>query len=220
MQVRDMMTRDVVTVMAETPLKQVAALLVERRISGVPVVDAAGTVQGVVTEADFLRKESGEESHLRRRGWMDAFASGRAFRRAELERIGARSAEDAMTVPAITIGPDQTLREAAQIMSRNGINRLPVVELGRLVGIISRADILRVFARSDRELRDEVAFAVRAVDGLVVAGVQDGVVSLSGTVQSKALVTTVHSVIAHLDGVVAVDDRNVTWQEQPEAALI
>jgi CBS domain-containing protein len=104
-------------------------------------------------------------------------------------------------------------------MVQGSINRLPVVDDGRLVGIISRADIVRVFARTDEEIRDQVAFALRAVDGLMVADVRDGVVRLSGTVASEALALTIRSIVQQLDGVVAVDDQDLTWREQPQPAL-
>jgi predicted transcriptional regulator len=124
-----------------------------------------------------------------------------------------------MTEPARTIGPDETLHRAAQLMVQGSINRLPVVDHGRLVGIISRADIVRVFAKSDEELKEQVAFALRAVDGLMVADVRDGVVRLSGTVASEALALTIRSIVQQLDGVVAVDDRDLTWREQPQPVL-
>jgi signal-transduction protein with cAMP-binding, CBS, and nucleotidyltransferase domain len=124
-----------------------------------------------------------------------------------------------MTEPARTIGPDETLHRAAQLMVHGSINRLPVVDDGRLVGIISRADIVRVFARTDEEIRDQVAFALRAVDGLMVADVKDGVVRLSGTVASEPLALTIRSIVQQLDGVFAVDDRDLTWREQAEPVL-
>lgn len=219
MKVRDVMTADVVCVTPDTPLKQVAFLMVERRISGVPVVDTNDAVVGVVSEADFLIKEEGEHEAEPRHPWFDLFATDRAAKRAELERIAARSAGEAMTAPAVTIGPEESLHQAARTMSRRSINRLPVVEDGRLVGIISRADIVRVFARSDHELRERVSLALRAVDGISVTDVRDGVVELTGTVQSKALATAIRSLVQHLDGVMAVDDRNVNWQEEPETVL-
>lgn len=218
MKVRDMMTRGVLSVSPETPLKQVAALLVERRISGLPVVDASGRVVGVVSEADFLVKEGAEREAPPRRPWIEIFASDRE-RHADVERVAAKSAKEAMTSPPITIGPDEPLRRAARVMSRRAVNRLPVVEDDRLVGIITRADIVRVFARSDDELLGQASFALRAVDGLTVVGVRDGVVELSGTVQSEGLVKIIRSVVEHLDGVVAVDDRNVTWVREPQAVL-
>jgi CBS domain-containing protein len=218
MKVRDMMTSEVVTVTPQTPLKQVAELLVERGISGLPVVDGDGAVLGVVSEADFLEKESAEEPRKTAFPWVELFA-GR-HQPAQLQRAGARSAGEAMTSPAITIGPDAPLRQAAQTMSYRRVDRLPVVEDGHLVGIITRADLVRVFARSDDELRQQVEYALRAVDGLTVLGVRDGVVELAGTVQSEALMTTVRSLVEHIDGVVDVEDRNVTWVHDPGGTLL
>jgi CBS domain-containing protein len=219
MKVRDVMTSTVFVVRPDTPLKQVAALLVEKRISGVPVVDGDGSVLGVVSEADFLSKEALGGTGPAQRSWFEMLTGGRDLKRAELARIAARSASEAMTKPARTIGPDDTLHRAAHLMVQGSINRLPVVDDGRLVGIISRADIVRVFARTDEEIRDQVAFALRAVDGLMVADVRDGVVRLSGTVASEALALTIRSIVQQLDGVVAVDDQDLTWREQPQPAL-
>jgi len=219
MKVRDVMTSAVSVVRPDTPLKQVAALLVEKRISGVPVVDGDGSVLGVVSEGDFLSKGALGGTGPAQRSWFGVLTGGRDLKRAELDRIAARSASEAMTQPARTIGPDETLHRAAHLMVQGSINRLPVVDHGRLVGIISRADIVRVFAKSDEELKEQVAFALRAVDGLMVADVRDGVVRLSGTVASEALALTIRSIVQQLDGVVAVDDRDLTWREQPQPVL-
>jgi len=216
MKVRDMMTTDVVTVGSTTPLKRVAELLIARRISGVPVIDEAGVVVGVLSEADFVAREGGEPQERQQHGWLDRFATDRDPR-GDLEGLAARVAADLMSRPAITIGPDAQLREAAQIMAKRSVNRLPVVEDGRLVGIISRADVVRVFVRSDEEIRQQVAHALRAVDGLLVTGVHEGIVELSGTAASQALAMTVRSIVEHLDGVVAVDDRNVAWPTEAVA---
>jgi CBS domain-containing protein len=214
MRVRDVMTTDVVSVSPDTPLKRVAALLVERRISGVPVVDSDNSVIGVVSEADFLAKEEAQPE--RRRHWYDFYLVDREAQDAHLDRINATTAGQAMTWPAITIGPDETLHHAADAMGRRGVNRLPVVDDGRLVGIVTRADIVRVFARSDSELRQRVEAAVRAVEGLTVVGVQNGVVELAGGVSSREVVATVRTVVLQIDGVVGVDDADVTWAELEE----
>jgi CBS-domain-containing membrane protein len=213
MKVRDMMTAEVVTVGPQTPLKHVANLLVEHGISGLPVVDDAGSVVGVVSEADFLEKEGAEGAPRTGFPWVEFF-SGK-HQTAQIQRAGARLAGEAMTSPAMTIRPDEPLRHAAAIMSRRLVDRLPVVEDGRLVGIITRADLVRVFARTDDELRQQVIKALRAVDGLTVVGVRDGVVELAGTVQSEALMAAVRSLVEHLDGVVGVEDRNVAWVQEP-----
>lgn len=208
MDVRDAMTTEVVTVTRETPLKEVARILVDRRISGVPVVDDERRVLGVVSEADFLAKEvdprSGRRSPL---GWLLTARHHDADR----ARVEAVTAGDAMTSPAITIEAGRRLAEAADMMARSSINRLPVVEDGRLVGIVSRADVVRAFVRTDADLEQSVVHALRAVDGLHVEGVTNGVVTLTGTVSSHAVAEVLRRLVLRVEGIVAVDDRAVNW---------
>ncbi len=138
MKVADVMTVDVVTVGKETPLRDVAALLTERRISGLPVVDE-GRVVGVVSEGDILVKERGRKAE--RRGLFGVLLDDRATAELKLE---ARTADAAMTSPALTIGPDRPVAEAAGVMVDQGVNRLPVVNAdGTLLGIVTRADLVR-----------------------------------------------------------------------------
>lgn len=216
MNVRDAMTSDVAVVTGDTPLKDVARLLIERRISGVPVVDEHGTLRGVVSEADFVTKEAGTERGAR--SWLRWLVGGEAeHHRTVLE---ARTAGEAMTAPAITIEADRPLSEAAQRMDQHRINRLPVVEAGKLVGIVTRADVVRAYARTDEDLRAMASAALRAVDGVRVDDVHDGVVVLSGTAPSEGVAIAVRQLIHHIDGVVAVDDRQLTWLPAREDDLV
>lgn len=214
MYIRDAMTTQVLTVGPETPLKEVALLLVEHRISGVPVVDQDGRLLGVVSEADFLTKDAGPPERRRR---PLAFLSNQEGR-AALNRVRATTAGEAMTAPAVSIGPDRPLGEAAMRMERSKINRLPVVEDGRVVGIVTRADIVRAYARDDAELATIVRESLRAVDGLRVVAVRDGVAVLAGTVATQTLAETARRVAERIDGIVAVDDSDVAWLEpRPDA---
>ena len=158
MKVAEVMTRQVAAVRPETPLKDVAALMVSKGISGVPVVGDDGAVLGVVSEADFVIKERGPEA-VNHRLLARVFGESRQTR-AELAKIEAQTAGAAMTSPAITVQATDTLRWAAQQMADRKINRLPVVEGARLVGIITRADVVRAYVRPDPELarlvREEV----------------------------------------------------------------
>src|SRR4051812_6842682 len=124
--VRDLMTPEVVTVRPTTPIKDAARSLVEHRISGVPVVDDDGHVIGVVSEGDLIVKEQGTDS-VERRPLARIFGDS-ASTRAQLVKALALTAGDAMTAPAITIAPDASVAEAAAIMTRSRINRLPVVD--------------------------------------------------------------------------------------------
>jgi CBS domain-containing protein len=210
MRIDQLMTRDVVTVSPETTLKEVAALLAEHRISGVPVCDAGGRVVGIVTEADILWKELG----LPPAGggvlnWILETADH------AVERAAARTAGDAMTRPAITIAPTATVAEAARTMIDNRVNRLPVVADGRLVGIVARADLVRAFKRSDeeieREISDDVLLHTLWVDpesvSLLVTG---GNITVAGKVDNRTTAQLIEAFIRRVPGVVSVESK-LTW---------
>lgn len=213
--VRDLMTNDVIAVHPETPLKDVAHILVENRISGVPVVDGDGRLVGVLSEADFLVKEASGGSRPHRRSPLRWLLGDRELE-AERHRIAAIRAGEAMTVPAVSISADRALSEAARRMTDERINRLPVVEDGRLVGIITRADVVRAYARADNELFLAADNALRAVDGLRVVSVEDGVVRMVGTVSHRAVAAVARDLVAKIDGVVGVDDQDVSWLREAE----
>jgi CBS domain-containing protein len=215
LKVRDVMTQEVVTVEPETPLKDVARLMIEYGVSGIPVVDPTGLVVGVVSEADLLVKERGEDGLSRRPlAWLLG-ESKQAER--ELVKIKAVAARDAMTRPAVTIGPDRPLREAADLMIRDRVNRLPVVgRAGRLVGIVTRADVVRAFSRPDAEIagivRDEIVVRTMWIDPAdIEVAVTDGVVRLEGQVDRRSTARILERLAGQVDGVVAVDDR-LSWR--------
>jgi len=212
MKVFDVMTTDVLTVGSETPLREVAALLARRRISGLPVVDE-GRVLGVVSEGDILVKERGP--HAERPGWFGVLFEDRAA--AEL-KLGARTAGTAMTAPALTIAPDRTVAEAAGVMVDEGVNRLPVVNAGELVGIVTRADLVRAFVRTDRQLADEIREHVLLKSlwippGNVNVAVDEGVVTLSGEVENRTTAEMLPDLVQRVPGVVAVRS-DVTWEDE------
>jgi CBS domain-containing protein len=211
MQTMDVMTRNVISVRPNTPLKDVARLLAEHGIGGVPVVDAAGDVIGIVSESDFILKERGRE-HVRRSRLSQLLGEASP----DAAAIAARTAGQLMTTPAVTIDQTASVREAAIVMSDRKINRLPVTDSGRLVGIITRGDVVGLYAQSDKTLEDRVREALHAVDGLAIESVMNGVVTLGGTVASASLIENVVDVAAGVEGIVAVDTDHVTICE-PEA---
>lgn len=210
MNVRDLMTTDVVVAHPETPLKEVARLFIEHRVSGVPVVDPDGRILGVVSEADLLVKEASGPGHQRRSPLRWLLGDHESERR----RSAVVTAGQAMTTPVAAIAADRPLSEAARRLTEGRINRLPVVEDGRLIGIITRADVVRAYARTDDDLFVAAQVAVRAVDGLRVVAVIDGVVRIAGTVSHPSVATTTHDIVAAIDGVVGVDDQGVSWLEE------
>ena len=219
MKVVDLMTTRVATVRPETPLKEVARVLAEHRVSGVPVVDAEQRVLGVVSEADFLEREA--EGSLPRTSWLARMISSDDHS-AMRARLAATTAGAAMSTPAVTVGPGATIKEAAALMSARAINRLPVVEDGRLLGIVTRADILDAYLQSDGELRRTVQEEILRdtmwldPDELEVS-VLEGIVFLMGRVDRRSTADILERLIRQLDGVLGVrceltwdlDDRHI-----------
>ncbi|MCC9711309.1 CBS domain-containing protein [Streptomyces sp. MNU76] len=201
--VGDVMTRTVVTVGRGTVFKEIVRLMRDRRISAVPVVEAGGRVVGVVSEADLLPKEEFRDSD------PDRYTQLR--RLADLAKAGAVTAEELMTSPALTVGSGETLAQAARTMARARVKRLPVVDAGGvLVGVVSRADLLKVFLRTDEEIAEEVrrevvAYLFPAPDSAVRVDVRDGVVRLGGRVRDTSLVPVAARLVRAVEGVVSVD---------------
>lgn len=200
--VGEVMTKDVVTVEARTSFKEVARLLAERRISAVPVVDNAGWPLGLVSETDLVRK-----AEFRAPGPASWFARRRRSARA---KAAGRTAEDVMSAPAVTIGPDASVPSAARAMAGHDITRLVVVDEGGLVvGIVTRSDLLRTFLASDeaikeRVVRDVVMHALWEDPATLHVDVREGIVTLSGEVERRTLVPIAANLTRCVDGVVDV----------------
>ena len=213
MKVKDVMTQDVKTVGFDTPLKDVARTLAEARISGLPVVSAAGRVVGVVTEADILYKERGQTPQ--HGGLFGLLLSGDDL---EAEaKLNARTAGESMSAPAITIGPGRPLAEAASKMLEERVNRLPVVDDdGKLVGIVTRADLVKAFLRPDEdiasEIRDEVILRTLWIaPERVSIKVERGEVTLAGRVESELDAELVAQFAQRVPGVVSVLSK-LSWE--------
>lgn len=206
------MTRDVLTVTPETTLRRVAALLAERGIGGVPVCDEAGRVLGVVSEGDIVRKQ--QEGAQRGGGMLTSpAATGKA---GEAKAVVARTAGDAMSSPAITVPPGAPIAEAARLMLERGVKRLPVVAEGALVGIVTRADVVRAFCRPDEEIRRELSEDL-LVSSLWIAPervrvtVRDGMVELAGEVDTRTQAELIEAYAQRVAGVIDVVSQ-LTWQ--------
>jgi CBS domain-containing protein len=214
MRVEDVMTTEVLTVRPTTSLKEAAELLARNRISGLPVVDAERHVVGVMSEGDILFKERGvrEKPSLLER-WFDLPQTEVA---AKLE---ARTVGEAMSAPAVTIRRKRPLTEAANAMIDEGVKRLPVVDdEGKLIGIVSRADLVRAFVRSDEEIAKEIEeevirrtlwIAPESVEVEVV----HGEVRLAGEVETRADAELVPTFVQRVPGVVSVLSK-LRWPEE------
>lgn len=212
MRVRELMTKRVLKVGPDATLKQAARILVDHRISGLPVCDAEGRVLGVLSEGDLLYKEhdpgEGRRGPL---GWLIEGAASEEYAKAE-----ARTVRSAMSAPAVTVTPNESASQAARVMCERRVNRLPVVDGDRLVGIVTRADLVRAFVRDDaeieRELREDVLGRALWVDeGQVEVDVAGGHVVLSGELHVRSDVELLRRLAARVPGVVSVESA-VGWE--------
>jgi CBS domain-containing protein len=206
--VSDVMTRNVVAVRTSASFKEIAATLRDRRVSAFPVVDDGGKVIGVVSEADLMAKEALEAGYEGYPGPLPGL-----LHRRELEKARGATAADLMSWPPVTVGPDDLVSYAAHLMYDRRVKRLPVVDDdGRLVGIISRTDVLSVFSRPDEEIRGEITEGIILKEFLTdpmsfTVTVKDGVVTLEGTPESASVGHDIVGAVRHMEGVVAVRDR-------------
>ena len=205
--VADVMTSDVVTVDEEASFRRLVGLMHECRVSAVPVVDDDGRILGVVSEADLLVKEDPDVfiPHL-----ID-----RRARRVERGKAVAAVAAGLMTAPAVTIGPQATVTEAAHRMRDEHVKRLFVTdEAGKVIGVVSRVDLLLPFLRPDGEIADAVDQVIRAEEGTLPDTFQvtitDGVVDVSGRVERRTIAPELVAKIRGIEGVVGVDSH-LTW---------
>jgi CBS domain-containing protein len=213
--VRDVMTTHVVAVRLNATYKDMAARLREFRVSAFPVLDDDNKVIGVVSEADLLTKEALEYSV---RGPMGGILQGR-----ERAKAAAVIAADLMTRPAVTIGPREPVSHAARLMYSRKLKRLPVVnDDGRLIGIVTRADVLGVYSRPDAEIRHHIIENVIVRLMLMEPArfsvmVKDGVVTVEGKPENASAGRDMIEEIRHVEGVVAVRDR-LSYPPEPRYA--
>jgi CBS domain-containing protein len=203
------MTTEILTVGPEASLKEAARRMLEGEISGLPVINDDGDLVGIITEADFMATE----------------ADRRVTRRAGLLRLFVRDAEipsherlvgDVMTADVKVIGPESDHAEAARLMEKEGIKRIPVVADGRLIGLIARADMLKAYVRSDEEIIDEIQGHVMKdilwIDSRrVEIECVDGNVIVSGHLETKSDASLLIELTRRLDGVTSVSDH-LTWE--------
>ncbi len=202
--VRNVMTREVVTVNEQAPFTELVRLMAVHKLSALPVVDGDGQVVGIVSEADLLRKEEYQDERDAPH-WLE-----RRRERVARSKAAGRTAAEVMSTPVITVDPDATVPMAARLLARHGIKRLPVVDdQDRLVGIVSRADLLRLFLRDDeaihREILDEVLLRALWIDpAAVLVTVRDGLVTLVGHLERKSMVQMAVHLTRTVPGVVDV----------------
>jgi CBS domain-containing protein len=220
MKAADVMVRRVITVSADASVPDVARLLLKNRISAVPVVGEDGALLGIVSEGDLMRRpEAGTER--RRSWWLDLLTTSETLA-AEFAKSHARRAGDVMTRSVVTAKPDTPLGEIADLLEKNRIKRVPVVKRGKLVGIVSRANLLQALASvrktttkkaatNDAAIREKVIAALDAQpwaqDSFVNVIVHEGTVELWGVVDSRAKKKAVRVAAEAIPGVRSVNNN-------------
>ncbi|MGP4051280.1 CBS domain-containing protein [Streptomyces sp. 2A115] len=197
--VSDVMTHTVVAVGRDASFKEIVELFDQWKVSALPVLAGEGRVIGVVSEADLLPKEE----------FRDADAADvKAGELAERAKAAAVTAGELMSTPAVTVHADASLAEAARIMARRRVKRLPVVDgVGILQGVVSRGDLLKVFLRSDEEIAEEIRHTVLnqlPLTTTLTVSVTEGVVTLSGSLPERVLVPVVARAVRAVEGVVDI----------------
>jgi len=207
--VKDVMTPNVITVKEGTPFEVIAAALRQHRVSAFPVLDEASQVTGVVSESDLLAK-------LALGNGDDAVVPGMItgiLRQQQLLKAQAVTAAALMTSPAYTVLPEDTVELAARIMYLRNVKRLPVVDReGQLAGIVSRADVLAVYSRTDADIAEEIRTGIVACEapanpGTLDVSVTAGVATIVGRPQTREQGHAIIGRARHVQGVVAVRDR-------------
>ncbi|WP_406164723.1 CBS domain-containing protein [Streptomyces sp. NBC_00996] len=192
--VSDVMTHTVVAVGSEAPFKEIVELLDQWKVSALPVLAGEGRVVGVVSQADLLAKEE--------------FRDTEEGDPAERRKADAVTVGELMSAPAVTVHADASLAEAARIMARRHVKRLPVVDgVGLLQGVVSRSDLLKVFLRDDEEIAGEIRHTVLGqlpVMTPLTVSVAEGAVTLGGSLPDRTLVPVVARAVRAVEGVVDV----------------
>lgn len=219
MKARDIMSANVITVSPTASVREVAALMTENRISGIPVVSGDGTVVGIVSESDLLRRaEIGTEA--KRKWWLAFFSDPDAMAREYTKSHGLK-ASDIMTRQVISVTEDADLKEIADTLERQKIKRIPVLRDGKLAGIISRADLVRAFGKvqvagqvtpvDDDALHKLLQSKMRAQDWLdstfLNVSVRNGVAELRGFIPSAEQRRALRVLIEGTSGIRQVDDE-------------
>ena len=222
MKARDVMVAPVITASPNASVKSVAETFVRHQISAVPVVDDKRKLVGIISEGDLLhRAEAGTEK--RRSWWLRAFVGPDALAN-EYVKAHARKVSDAMTHQVIIASPETPLHEVATLLEKNSIKRVPIVENGQLVGIVSRANLVQAVASAgkaleiplaDSTIRDRLLAHLKTQDwahtGLLNVTVSGGVVDLWGIVGSASERKAIRVAAEATPGVNAVKDNLRLW---------
>jgi CBS-domain-containing membrane protein len=224
MKAKDLMSHDVISVTPETTVLQAARLMLQHRISGLPVVDASGNLVGILSEGDFLRrKETGTE---RRRSRVLEFIIGPGKIASEYVHSHGRKVSEVMTRDVRTVDVEADLGQVVEAMERHRVKRMPVIREGKMVGIITRSDLLHAMVRVARKdkLRAQADDVIReqllakleksgwAPTALTDVSVRHGIVELWGTIFDERQRAALIVAAENIPGVKAVKDH-LAWVE-------
>ena len=214
----DVMTTDVITVTPDTTVRDIATLLHSKRISGVPIVDAAGQILGIVTEGDLVLREAIAGEH-RRSWWLTLFDDPNVLAR-DYAKTHGRIARDIMTKSVISVGPTTTLPEIAKTLERHRIKRVPVIKDGLLMGIVTRSNLLQALATADvsrptvnddRAIREQLLAELQKQPRVHMALknvlVQNGIVAIWGMVSTDDERRALRIAAENVPGVRGVEDH-------------
>lgn len=221
MLIQEIMNAPAITVSPKTSVVEAAKIMLDRHVSGLPVVDAGGNLVGIVSEGDFLRR--GELNTERKRSWLLDFLTSPGKLADEYVLSHGRSVEEVMTPDVVTIAPDATLTVAVDLMEKHGIKRLPVVVQGKVIGIACRSDLLRALANmlpsekvqaSDDQIADAVIAELSqqswSQNGFIKVNVLNGVVELSGSIFDERERLAAKVAAENVPGVKSVTDQ-IAW---------
>lgn len=227
MRASDVMTTGVVTASPESNIRDVAGLLLEHRVSAVPIVDADGKIVGIVSEGDLIHRHESDTDHTGH--WWQAITETSEEAARAYTRTHGRLARDVMTAGVVTVPPDAPLSEVVALLDKHRIKRLPVVAAGRLVGLVSRSNLLHALLKAtagpaaDRKTQDDQTIRAAVVEEIrandlggaeVNVVVVDGVVSLWGAVDTDAQRRAMTVAAQNAAGVQRVEDHLVTLPSQ------
>jgi CBS domain-containing protein len=212
MHARELMSTPVVVVRPEATVKEVAERMVANRVSGVPVVDRSDHLVGIISESDLVSKLEYGEKGQGLLGLLDHLAHAAGADR----KLHAKTAAELMTPLVITAAPEASVRELTHLMASHAVNRIPIVESGRVIGIVTRADVLRTLIRPDSAVTEDVRFRLLHdlwIDptGLTIS-TRDGIVTIAGEVPTRSEAELVRHWTATTEGVVDVDARDLLYR--------
>ena len=224
MRVEEIMTKDVITVSPKTPIHEAAELMIDHGVSGLPVVDDAGSVVGIVSEGDLILREKPRE----RAPWWRLFFGDAERLAREYQKAHGMTVGEVMTRSLIAVSPDFPIESAALILDQHRIRRVPVVADGQLLGILSRGDLIKALAKAPpraggqpsderlvREMRARLAEEPWVSNRGIVAQAKDGVLSLWGLVLTETEKSAVETMARTIEGCKGIDSHLVVKSEFP-----